>query len=71
MKDAQSERGCKGADDTGKSFIEYKGEASNFKQGLNEDETEGGCCRQRDEGRVRDGVTSWNWEVGCVCLENA
>jgi hypothetical protein len=39
MKDAQSERGSKGADDTGKSFIEYEGEASNFKQGLNEDET--------------------------------
>jgi hypothetical protein len=46
MKDGQRETGFKGADDTRKSFIEYMGEASsNFKQGLNEDETEGGCCR--------------------------
>jgi hypothetical protein len=34
------ERGFKGTDDTRKSFIEYMGDASsNFKQGLNEDET--------------------------------
>jgi hypothetical protein len=52
MKDGQRERerererGFKGVDDTRKSFIEYMGEASsNFKQGLNEDETEGGWCR--------------------------
>jgi hypothetical protein len=37
--------GFKGADATRKSFIEYMGEESNFKQGLNEDETDGACCR--------------------------
>jgi hypothetical protein len=33
-------RDFKGTDDTRKSFIEYMGEGSNIKQGLNEDGAE-------------------------------